>query len=68
MTLATFCRWNLDRLRQRGLAPKRALALREFMLGHEALHRFAEREPLYRVYECAFGAMELESEPVDTQL
>ncbi len=59
---------NLDRLRQRGLAPKRALALREFMLGHEALHRFVEREPLYRVHECVFGVLALESEPVDPRL
>ena len=59
---------NLDRLRQRGLAPKRALALREFMLGHEALHRFVEREPLYRVHECVFGVLALESEPVDSRL
>lgn len=35
---------NLDRMRQCGLAPKRALALREFMLGYEALHRFVESE------------------------
>jgi protein phosphatase len=59
---------NVDRLRQRGLAPKRALALREFMLGHEALHRFVEREPLYRVHECVFGVLALESEPVDPRL
>ena len=59
---------NLDRLRQRGLAPRRALALREFMLGHEALHRFVEREPLYRVHECVFGVLALESEPVDPRL
>lgn len=59
---------NLDRLRQRGLAPKRALALREFMLGHEALHRFVEREPLYRVHECVFGVLALESETVDPRL
>ena len=59
---------NLDRLRQRGLAPKRSLALREFMLGHEALHRFVEREPLYRVHECVFGVLALESEPVDPRL
>lgn len=26
---------NLERLRQRGLAPERAAALREFMLGHK---------------------------------
>lgn len=59
---------NLDRLRQRGLAPKRALALREFMLGHEALHRFVEPEPLYRVHEWVFGVLALESEPVDPRL
>lgn len=59
---------NLSRLRQRGLAPKRALALREFALGHEALHRFVEREPLYRVHECVFGVLALESEPVDPRL
>jgi protein phosphatase len=59
---------NVDRLRQPTLAPKRALALREFMLGHEALHRFVEREPLYRVHECVFGVLALESEPVDPRL
>jgi protein phosphatase len=59
---------NLSRLRQRGLAPKRALALREFALGHEALQRFVEREPLYRVHECVFGVLALESEPVDPRL
>ncbi len=55
-------------VRQRGLAPKRALALRELMLGHEALHRLVEREPLYRVHECVFGVLALESEPVDPRL
>jgi protein phosphatase len=59
---------NLTRLRQRGLAPKRSLALREFVLGHEALHRFVDREPLYRVHECVFGVLALESEPVDPRL
>ncbi|MGE4073251.1 MAG: hypothetical protein AB7E72_18940 [Lysobacterales bacterium] len=59
---------NLERLRQRALAPKRALALREFALGHEALHRFVEHEPLYRVHECVFGVLALESEPVDPRL
>jgi protein phosphatase len=38
------------------------------MLGHQALHRFAEREPLYRVHECVFGVLALESEPVDPRL
>ena len=59
---------NLARLRQRGLGAKRALALREFALGHEALHRFVEREPLYRVHECVFGVLALESEAVDPRL
>src|SRR5206468_9901300 len=36
---------NLERLRARGLAAKRSLALREFALGIEALERFVRREP-----------------------
>jgi protein phosphatase len=44
------------------------LALREFALGIEALHRFVEREPLRRVHECVFGVLALESEPVDPRL
>jgi protein phosphatase len=59
---------NLERLRQRGVGTKRALALREFALGHEALARFVEREPLYRVHECVFGVLAMESEPVDPRL
>jgi hypothetical protein len=59
---------NLDRLRARGLGAKRALALREFALGIEALERFVRREPLHRVHECAFGVLALESEPVDPRL
>jgi protein phosphatase len=59
---------NLVRLRQRGLASKRSLALREFALGVEALERFVRREPLRRVHECAFGVLALESEPVDPRL
>jgi len=59
---------NLERLRARGLAAKRSLALREFALGIEALERFVRREPLYRVHECVFGILALESEPVDPRL
>ena len=59
---------NLERLRKRGLSTKRSLALREFALSLEALHRFVEREPLYRVHECVFGVLALESEPVDPKL
>ena len=59
---------NLTRLRRRGLGHKRALALREFALGIEALERFVAGEPLYRVHECVFGVLALESEPVDPRL
>jgi protein phosphatase len=59
---------NLARLRSRGLGHKRALALREFALGMEALDRFVAGEPLYRVHECVFGVLALESEPVDPRL
>ena len=59
---------NLEALRARGLSAKRSLALREFALGIEALERFVRREPLYRVHECVFGVLALESEPVDPRL
>ncbi|MGL5096926.1 MAG: polynucleotide kinase-phosphatase, partial [Planctomycetia bacterium] len=59
---------NLDRLRRRGLAAKRSLALREFALGVEGLERFVRGEPLRRVHECVFGVLALESEPVDPRL
>jgi polynucleotide kinase-phosphatase len=59
---------HLDRLRERGLAAKRGLALREFALGVEALDRFVKREPLRRVHECVFAVLALESEPVDPRL
>ncbi|MCP5047125.1 MAG: polynucleotide kinase-phosphatase [bacterium] len=59
---------NLERLRKRGLATKRSLALREFALGIEGLERFVRKEPLRRVHECAFGVLALESEPVDPRL
>ena len=59
---------NLERLRRRGLGAKRSLALREFALGMEGLHRFVRGEPLRRVHECVFGVLALESEPVDPRL
>ncbi|KAB8144354.1 polynucleotide kinase-phosphatase [Chloroflexia bacterium SDU3-3] len=59
---------NLGRLRSRGVGAKRALALREFALGVEALERFTRGEPLQRVHECVFGVLALESEPVDPRL
>jgi protein phosphatase len=59
---------HLERLRGRGLGAKRALAVREFALGIEALERFVRREPLRRVHECCFGILALESQPVDPRL
>ena len=60
---------NLLRLRDRAsLSLKRSLALREFALGIEAITRFVRREPLFRVHECAFAVLALESEPVDPAL
>ena len=54
--------------RVRALNRKRALALREFALGIEALERFVRGEPLRRVHECVFGVLALETEPVDPRL
>jgi protein phosphatase len=59
---------HLARLRERGLSGKRALALKEFALGLEALQRFIRREPLRRVHECVFGVLALESQPIDPRL
>ena len=59
---------NLERLKKRSLAKKRNLALNEFALGVESLERFARCEPLYRVHECVFAVLALESEPVDPRL
>jgi len=59
---------NLDRIRSRGLGHKRSLALREYALGLEALDRAVRGEPLWRVHECVFAVLALESEPVDPRL
>ncbi len=59
---------QIERLRSRSLGRKRSLAVREFGLGIEALERFVRREPLYRVHECVFGVLAMESEPVDPRL
>ncbi|MDR2615397.1 MAG: polynucleotide kinase-phosphatase [Oscillospiraceae bacterium] len=59
---------NLRRLKKRSLSKKRNLALNEFSLGVEALERFVRNEPLYRVHECVFGVLAMESEPVDPRL
>jgi protein phosphatase len=59
---------HLERLRERALAGKRRLALKEFALGVEALQRFVSGAPLRQVHECVFGVLALESEPIDPRL
>ena len=59
---------HMRRLKKRSLSRKSRLALEEFALGMEALDRFVRREPLYRVHECVFAVLALESEPVDPRL
>lgn len=59
---------NLTRLKKRGLAKKRSLALQEFALGIEALERFVRKEPLRCIHESAFGVLAMESEPTDPRL
>ncbi len=59
---------NLKRLKRRGLGQKRRMALREFALGLEGLHRFVENAPFSHVHQCAFGVLAMESEPVDPRL
>jgi len=59
---------NLARLRDRQLARKRSLALREYALGLEAIDRLVAGEPLWRVHEAVFAVLALESEPVDPRL
>lgn len=59
---------HLEQLRERSLAQKRSLALREFALGIEGLQRFVEHQPLRHIHECVFGILALESEGVDPRL
>ncbi|GAA2061354.1 polynucleotide kinase-phosphatase [Leifsonia soli] len=59
---------SLDRLRERNVGHKRSMALREYALGLESLHRFVEHEPLWRVHEAVFAVLAMESEPVDPRL
>ncbi|WP_456695426.1 polynucleotide kinase-phosphatase [Aeromicrobium sp. P5_D10] len=59
---------NLARLRDRNLGHKRSMALREYALGLEALRRATSGEPVWRVHECVFAVLAMESEPVDPRL
>ena len=59
---------NLERLKKRSAGKKQKLALREFALGVEGIHRFVSGESLERVHECVLATLALESDPVDPRL
>ena len=59
---------NIKKLRIRSLKTKRALALREFALGHEALYRFQERKTLNEVHQCILALIGLKSTPMDVRI
>ena len=59
---------NIEALKSRPLLAKRRRALKEFALGLEALERFIKGEPLYKIHECVFTILALETEPQDARL
>ena len=59
---------TLDRLKKRNVGQKRSMALREYALGLEAVRRAAAGEPVWRIHQCVFGVLAMESEPVDPRL
>lgn len=59
---------HLARLRDRNVAHKRSMALREYALGLEALERLVAGEPLWRIHQAVFAVLAMESEPVDPRL
>ncbi|MDR1916260.1 MAG: polynucleotide kinase-phosphatase, partial [Synergistaceae bacterium] len=59
---------HLARLKKRSISKKSRLALAEFSLGMESLERFVKAEPLYRVHECVYAVLAMESEPIDPRL
>jgi protein phosphatase len=59
---------NISRLRDRNLAHKRSMALREYALGVEALERLVAGEPLWKIHQAVFAVLAMESEPVDPRL
>jgi polynucleotide kinase-phosphatase len=59
---------TLARLKQRNLGHKRSMALREYALGLESIRRAVAGEPVWRVHQCVFGVLAMESEPVDPRL
>ena len=59
---------TLARLKQRNVGHKRSMALREYALGLEAVRRATAGDPVWRIHQCVFGILAMESEPVDPRL
>lgn len=59
---------TLDRLKKRTTGQKRSMALREYALGLEAVRRAVAGDPVWRIHQCVFGVLAMESEPVDPRL
>jgi hypothetical protein len=59
---------TLDEIARDGRTPGKIGAAVNAALGLEALDRVARGEPLWRVHECVFAVLALESEPVDPRL
>jgi len=59
---------QLASLRERNMAHKKSMALREYALGIESLERFVAGEPLWRIHQAVFAVLAMESEQVDPRL
>lgn len=59
---------TLAGLKNRSLGQKRSMALREYALGLEGARRAAAGDPIWRIHQCVFGVLAMESEPVDPRL
>lgn len=59
---------NIEKLRRRSTAARQSLAIKEFVLGIEALPRFVNREPLHRIRQCTCAVLVLESKLADPRL
>lgn len=59
---------HLARLKDRNVASKRRLALKEYALGLESLRRWSAGEPTWRFHEPVFAVLAMESTPVDPRL
>jgi len=59
---------NVVLARSGTLWQKRSMALREYALGLEAVRRAVAGDPVWRIHQCVFGVLAMESEPVDPRL